>query len=72
MVLVVAILALVVSAATPDRRLTELENVVRSILNGMSHHEKRLTENELKMSLLSSKLLNYVEKFDQIDKNYVE
>ena len=72
--LTVAILALTVSAATPDQRLIELETKVNSMeselrylymkVEGTSHHEKRLTENELKVSLLYSKLLTDEDRFD--------
>ena len=54
-------MTLVVSAATPDRRLTELENVVSSML---SKYGERLTENELKISLLYSKLMRDEDRLD--------
>ena len=53
-VIILAILALFVSAETPDRRLTELETMVSSMqselrylylkIEGTSQHEKRLTD----------------------------
>ena len=75
-VIIVATLALFASAETPDRRLTELETMVSSMqselrylylkIEGTSQHEKRLNENEHKISLLYSKLLTDEDKFDRI------
>ena len=70
---VIAVLALIVSAATPDRRLADLEALVGTMqkelimvkmqqIDSTSLHEKGLTADELKSSLFSEKQLKEIEE----------